>query len=222
MAKDALRMRVDGQVDDKERRKICRHMATCWHKQTQGLLGAKTFVQLLQHPTFSNLQQTSLKVERAIFLNICNTLSEVKIPHSNNELFLKRAIVMACLNVNSSSNKILLSNKIVAGVLGVHRRSIIFANLRLQIEEDNGKLCLSACQCQAHQTSNITPEIKDLVFEFWAMETYVSPNKKDICQKRIGRKAMASTSSQLGPGMHTIFELSLGLHMIFGCTVAFL
>ena len=82
-------------------------------------LRAEIFVQLLQHPTFSNLQQTSLKVERAIFSNICNTLSEVKIPHSNNEFFLKRTTVMACLNVNSSSNTKLLSNRTVAKAFGV-------------------------------------------------------------------------------------------------------
>ena len=58
MAKDALRMRVDGRVDDKERKNICRHMAKCWRKQTQGLsdnLQAEILAQLLQHPTFSNL-----------------------------------------------------------------------------------------------------------------------------------------------------------------------
>ena len=120
MAKDALRMRIDGRVDDKERKKICRHMAKCWRKQTQGLLDnlqAKILVQLLQHPTFSNLQQTSLKVERAIFSNIRNTLSEVKIPHSNNKLFLKRATVMACLNVNSCERyKIIERQKCCQGI----------------------------------------------------------------------------------------------------------
>ena len=147
----------------------------------------QNFLRNVQHfPTCSKLH---LKWREPFFLTFATPCLQWRYLTQTTSCFWKGQPIMACLNVNSANDTKLLSGKNVARALGVHRRNIISANSRLQIEEDNGNLCLSACQRQAHRTSNITPEIKDLVFEFWATETCVSPNKKDICQKRIGKNA---------------------------------
>ena len=64
------------------------------------------------------------------------------------------------------------------------------ANARLRLEDENTSFPVEACQQKIHCTTCITEDIKDLVFGFWTTETQVSPNKKDICQKRIERKAV--------------------------------
>ena len=44
--------------------------------------------------------------------------------------------------------------------------------------------------CQEEPISLMT---RDLVYAFWTSKTRVSPNKKDICRKRIGRKSVVNT-----------------------------
>ena len=151
-------------------------------------LQVKILQQLLQHPTFSVLKPKSEKLERLIFSNICHTLSEVKTPHSNNELFLKRATVMACLNGASGVDN-QMSGRKVAKALGLHQRNVIAANVRLQHEAEEGSFPLDLCHRQMHRTSIITSEIREIVFQFWLVETRISPNKKDVVRKRIGKSA---------------------------------
>lgn len=74
---------------------------------------------------------------------------------------------------------------------GIHKLQIflecIGGSLQLQQGKD-GKLPLQLCHHQLPQTSIITIEIRMLVFEFWRIETRVSPNKKDVCRKHLGKK----------------------------------
>ena len=183
--------REDHDIDDRDTKKICSALSRCWRKQTNGLsegLQGKILQQLLQHPTFSVLKPASEKLERLIFSNICHTLSEVKTPHSNNELFLKRATVMACLNGASGVDN-QMSGRQVAKALGLHQRNVIAANVRLQLEADEGSFPLGSCHRQMHRTSIITTKIREIVFQFWSLETRISPNKKDVVRKRIGKCA---------------------------------
>ena len=76
-----------------------------------------------------------------------------------------------------------------AEVLGIHRRNLVAANSRLKLADD-GVLPLQTCQRQPHQSSILIDEVKDLIFAFWMSETHVSPNKKDVCNKRLGRKSV--------------------------------
>ncbi len=45
-------------------------------------------------------------------------------------------------------------------------------------------------QRQLPKGNIISNELRDLVYAFWTSETRVSPNKKDICRKRVGRKSV--------------------------------
>ena len=46
-----------------------------------------------------------------------------------------------------------------------------------------------AASHKQHRSSPITDEIKELFYTFWKEKTRVSPNKKDVGQKRVGRKS---------------------------------
>ena len=136
----------------------------------------KILQQLLRHPMFSVLQPTLSKVERIIFSNIYHTLSEVKTPHSNKELFLKCATIMACLNGASGVDN-QMSGRKAAKALGLHQRNVIAANFLLQHEAEEGSFPLDSCHRRMHRASTITSET---VFQFWLVETRISPNKKDV------------------------------------------
>ena len=47
---------------------------------------------------------------------------------------------------------------------------------------------LATCHKQNSQ-SPIIDELKELVSTFWREENHISPNKKDVCRKRVGRKS---------------------------------
>lgn len=172
-----------------ECRNVCKKIVRCWQDATQGMdlqTQKSIFSQLLQHPTFSMLHSSTLHIEKSIFCNIQHTFNQVKVPHSADELMLKRAACMMMLNSQGGESNITRHTQI-AKVFGMHRRNFVAANLRLQQGKD-GQLPLQLCHRQLPQTSTITTEIRMLVFEFWQTETRVSPNKKDVCRKRLGRK----------------------------------
>eukprot|EP00250_Pteridium_aquilinum_P025618 c31203_g1_i1 orf=127-402(+) len=91
-------------------------------------------------------------------------------------------MVMACLNVTCVLDTKQLSKRTIAKALRIHSRNVIVATLRLQRENDNGLLPLVACHRQVHRTSTIMSQIKDIIFEFWTVETCVFLNKKDLCR----------------------------------------
>lgn len=170
-------------------RNVCNKVVRCWQDATQGMdlqTQKQIFSQLLQHPTFCTLQSSTLHIEKSIFCNIQHTFNQVKVPHSAEELMLKRAACMMMLNSEGGESNIKRPAQI-AKLFGMHRRNFVAANSRLQQGKD-GQLPLQLCHRQLPQTSTITTEIRMLVFEFWRTETRVSPNKKDVCRKRLGRK----------------------------------
>ncbi|MCO5557394.1 hypothetical protein L7F22_010957 [Adiantum nelumboides] len=90
---------------------------------------------------------------------------------------------MACINLRDKVDAPPFMDRALAKSLGIHKRNIGFANARLHLEDENISFPVLACQRQAHCSTNVKEDIKQLV-------TRVSPNKKDICQRRIDRKAV--------------------------------
>ena len=76
----------------------------------------------------------------------------------------------------------------MAKFAGFHRRNFATANAHLKQSED-GAFPLQLCLRQRPKSTIITMEIKEFVFGFWKTETRVSPNKKDVCRKHLGRKS---------------------------------
>ena len=75
------------------RSRICRHIESCWKETIHGI-GVNdqrhVFQDLLQLPTFKDLQPIHSGVKRSILSNIQNTLMHVKVPQIGEELFFKR------------------------------------------------------------------------------------------------------------------------------------
>ena len=167
-------------------------MARCWRKQTIGLSRPEQkeiFQQLLAHQTFSELQNSNFNnVEDTILSGMRNTLNQIKVPHSASELFVKRTSLTMVLN--SSTGVASINQSKIASVLGIHRRNIAAATSRLENKDEDEVLPLTSCERQLPRGTIITSDTRDLVFSYWTSETRVSPNKKDICTKRIGRKSV--------------------------------
>ena len=79
-----------------------------------------------------------------------------------------------------------LNVNIASKLLCIHRRNLYGAKNWL-LQQTEKSLSFATCHWSLKR-SCILEEVKELVANFWTLETRVSPNKKDICQKRIDRK----------------------------------
>lgn len=172
----------------KSRKNIISAVARCWRNQTRGLSVSEQkelFQELLQHHTFSKLQLAD--VESGLVSGIRNTLTQLKVPRSANELFVKKTSLSMVLNTTGGSA---MNQSKIATILGVHRRNIAAATSRLHMKDEDEVLPLAACQRSLHRGTHVSSETRDLVYAFWSSETRVSPNKKDICKLRIEGKSV--------------------------------
>ena len=104
-------------------RNVCKKIVRCWQDATQGMdlqTQKSIFSQLLQHPTFCMLHSSTLHIEKSIFCNIQHTFNQVKVPHSADELMLKRAACMMMLNSEGGESNITRHTQI-AKFFGMHR-----------------------------------------------------------------------------------------------------
>ena len=89
--------------------------------------------------------------------------------------------------MNSSKN---LPVAKVARVMQVTKHSLYKARSSVQAKSAHGSGLFSLAACRKQQrSSTISEELKELVYTFWQSESRVSPNKKDVCRKRLGRKS---------------------------------
>lgn len=139
--------------------------------------------------------------------NIQHTLGQVKASLSEEELRLKRAACMMMVNSEGDASRA-ISHSQMARFTGLHRRNFAAASLRLKQGED-GAFPLPLCRRKQPQSRTITKEIIDIVFGFWQTETRVSPNKKDVCRKRLGRKAYVKHPVHLLDESHVCCKSSI-------------
>lgn len=175
----------------RSRNNICKAMARCWRRQTQGLTiveQQEILEQLMHHQPFAKLR--SLDVQSTLLSGVRNTLSQLKVPHSASELFVKRTSLMMMLN--NDDQRTSMNQSKIATVLGVHRRNIAAASTRLEKKDEDEVLPLSACHKQLPLHTSITNETRDLVTAFWKSETRVSPNKKDTFTSTGSRQNLSS------------------------------
>ncbi|MCO5577862.1 hypothetical protein L7F22_031697 [Adiantum nelumboides] len=75
-----------------------------------------------------------------------------------------------------------------AKLMGIHKKNLYSTKHHLIVSSEyDGLFLASACHRDDAQRTHITQTIKDIVFQFWTDETRVSPNKKDVCSKRLAR-----------------------------------
>lgn len=201
--KKGVEMCCDSQVMKK---KAAKRVISCWQQVTRGM-GIDTkndiFKLILQHPSFMNIPDfATYTIERSILSNIQNTMQQVKVPRSAAELAFKRSACLMMLNGKGSAR---VNQSHAANLLGLHRRNLVATSARLQLSED-GELPLELCQKQPKVGHVISDQMKDLVLAFWTSQTRVSPNKKDVCKKRVGRGSFIEYAVHLldEPQVHTL------------------
>lgn len=176
----------------RSRKNICKAMARCWLRQTQGLTTVEQkeiLEQLMHHQPFSKLRSSD--VQSSLLFGVRNRSTQLKVPHSSSELFVKRAALTMMLMNNGDQRTTPVNQSKIIVVLGLHRQNIAAAaSSRLEMKDEDEVLPLSACHRQLTLHSSITSETRDLVTAFWKSETRVSPNKKDICKHRIEAKCV--------------------------------
>ena len=70
----------------------------------------------------------------------------------------------------------------------MHPRNLYVAMRRVDSDaRASSILPLDLCKRQSTH-GKLAQEIKDIVITFWIEQTRVSPNKKDVCKRQIGRK----------------------------------
>ncbi|MCO5603623.1 hypothetical protein L7F22_057774 [Adiantum nelumboides] len=148
----------------------------------------KIFDELLQHPCFLTMQSKSKELKAIMLRNICNTLNHVKVPRSSNEFFVKKSAMLMLVNGGSKEQNTDMSIPQAAKLMGIHKRNLYSAKHHLIVSsESDGSFPASACHRDDAWRTHIAQTIKDIVFQFWTDETRMSPNKKDVCSKRLAR-----------------------------------
>lgn len=188
------------------KKKAAKRVISYWQKVTRGMgidMKKDIFELILQHPSFMNIPSFATStIERSILSNIQNTMQQIKVPRSAAELAFKRSACMMMLNGNGSTR---VNQSQAANFLGLHRRNLVATSARLQVSED-GELPLELCQKQPKVGHVISDQMKDKVLAFWTSQTRVSPNKKDVCRKRVGRGSFIEYAIHLldEPQVHTL------------------
>ena len=174
-----------------KRRKITTQVIKCFTRCTEGLdneAKGEIISSILKHRALRGLkiQSTGAEVsndeQKVLISGMHNTLKAMKRPKSLKELFIKRASIMMVMSSTSRKPNIAAASRL----LGIHRRNFYAARSRL--EHNHTQLPLHLCERQPYTNSVITEEVKAIVVTFWTQNTRVSPNKKDVCRKRIARK----------------------------------
>lgn len=119
------------------------------------------------------------------------SLQELKIPKSADEIFVRRStfsmLVNGLLQNNGSPGRGVTLNK-VAKLLNVHPRNFYSALGRFENDPMSSTLkFINLCKRQSG-FARLSDEVKQTIVTFWIEHIRVSPNKKDICRKQLGRK----------------------------------
>ncbi|MCO5564527.1 hypothetical protein L7F22_018188 [Adiantum nelumboides] len=180
-----------GEMDERNKRRICQSMVQHFDTLTVGMDASgrkEIFDELLQHSCFLTMQSKSKELEAIMLRNIHNTLNHVKVPRSLDEFFVKKSTMLMLVNGGSKEQTTHMSILQAAKLMGIHKKNLYSAKHHLVVSsESDGLFLASACHRDDAQRTHITQTVKDIVFQFWMDETRVSPNKKDVCSKRLAR-----------------------------------
>ncbi|MCO5597903.1 hypothetical protein L7F22_051988 [Adiantum nelumboides] len=180
-----------GEMDERKKRRICQSMVQYFDTLIVGMDASgrkEIFDELLQHPCFLTMQSKSKELEAIMLRNIRNTLNNVKVPRSSKEFFVKKSVILMLANGGSKEQNTDMSILQAAKLMDIHKRNLYSAKHHLIVSsESDGSYPASVCHRDDPRRTCITQTVKDIVFQFWMDETRVSPNKKDVCSKRLAR-----------------------------------
>ena len=150
---------------------------------------------VILHPYMKNLHhidsnefQTSLMIK-----NLRSTLQNMS--RSEDDLMLKRSSLMMILNNEMFASDEHLNISSISRTMGVSRKTVYATISRLSSIEAGSSILRMTTRCKP--TTVVTTEIKETITVFWKSESRVSPNKKDICRKRLGKNKYEEHSVHL-------------------------
>lgn len=142
--------------------------------------------------------------ERQLLMNIRAELQRTKNPHTSGLLARKRSILEAAVSEIeadfSKFHRILGTNKVnvVGAIDRVHNASTTLST-RLVVP------------CRRKREGGISDAVKIVVMTWWTAETRVSPNRKDIRRKRLGRSLYDTHPAHLLMETQVLKKLDLPL-----------
>jgi hypothetical protein len=100
---------------------------------------------------------------------------------SNNgvKLVAKHVLLTIAINVHSSS-----STRDVTKTLSVHHRNVNVVISRQKLINDNG-FALWSLSVKKKRTNGLLELLRKIVIDWWTSKTRVSPNKRDVTQRRL-------------------------------------
>lgn len=156
-------------------------------------------------PCIPRLLDASSQIESKLLANVRHTLTQIKQPHSADEMFVKSSAILMLMNSRDGDPEDINFSQ-VARYLGVDRRTLSQAKLRLSSENED-RFPIFMCR-RGWNTGRLTEVMKDVIVSFWITRTQVSPNKKDICNMRIG------TGTYVQHPFHLLDESQVYFHCI--------
>ena len=128
-----------------------------------------------------------------IIKNLRRTLQNMS--RSEDDLMLKRSSLMMILNSEMLASDQQFNISSLSRTMGVSRKTVYDTISRLSSIDGGSSILRMTTRCKP--TTTITAEIKETIGIFWKSESRVSPNKKDICRKRLGRNQYEEHSVHL-------------------------
>ena len=141
---------------------------------------------ILEHPKIREFYDTGRQgdnLSTMLVNNLKSTLQSMK--KKNDELVLKRSSLMMILKGDIDNPLQEMNISELAKLLGVTRKVLYATINRLSIVEQGTSLLKMTMKSRPY--NHVTTEVKELINLFWKNESRVSPNKKDVCRRRLGR-----------------------------------
>ena len=130
------------------------------------------------------------RAQQAIIQNIRRDLVAMKIPHSSGMLARKRAILEAVVSeLDSDITKF-------DCILGTRKENLVAAVDRLRSAASVSSTRFTV-PSRKKREGGICFEVKALVLEWWTVETRVSPQRRDVRRKRLGRNSYDTHAAHL-------------------------
>ena len=127
-----------------------------------------------------------------IVTTLRSSLQDLRNSKTNDDIFVKRSALSMLVNglmpmVETPGRDQVTLNQ-VGKLLNIHPRNLYNAVGRVS-ESDalSNRLAVDLCKRKSSY-GGLSHEVKEIVVKFWTEHTRVSPNKKDIVRKRLGRK----------------------------------
>jgi len=160
---------------------ISKTLLVCPRPRNKKLVMGKTLshVKVCDH-MHDYILPSRVAIAQQVLTRVMRALDENHHSNSSVKLATKNALLIAIVSAHSPS---LVRD--VAKVLGVHRKNINVVLSQRKLIDYNGTT-LWSLSVRNKRINGMSKLLKETILEWWALETYVSPNKSEVTCKRVG------------------------------------